>query len=199
MDYLSIATLAFAAVGAVAALATALYERYNARINQQNLDLALEQERRKRPELSMHLIDGYIERVGGERTRVYAFRLSISNSSDADTSLKSVTLEVELSHGERPNSLFVLTHDASLAVAHRTQAQEGALQVPCRIAASETIEGWAVFRLDDDLLRGGTVQGCKLTVVDIHDVVWYLEPIALCERVRHEPVAQRDNRTEAQS
>ncbi len=195
MEYLGIAA---AVVSAVAALVAVWYTRRSARMDEQGLALSLEQERRKQPDLGVHLIDAYIERPEGERTRVYVFHVSLCNRSDTDTSLKSISLEVELGRDAGPSSLFVLTHDARLAAALEARVQGGVLRVPCKIAAGEAIEAWAIFGLSDDLLRGATVQAYRLQVVDTHDVRSCLEPIALCERVSHEQVAQRDNPTEPQ-
>lgn len=169
-----------AAISAIAAWATAWYTARAAKIAQKSLELALQQEQRQRPNLELYLVDGQIRRFRSQQFRIYAFHLSISNNSDANNSLKDISLVIKHSRGQELDSNFVVSHNPELAtVMPVLKAQP--IPNPSTIGSHETVAGYALFHVHDDLLRNSVVESYMLKVIDSHGLETRLEPILLCE------------------
>lgn len=169
-----------AIISAVIALASAWYAARSAKLGQQSLELALQQEKRQRPNLKLYLVDGHVVRFRSQHFRVYAFHTRISNDSDADNSLADLVLMVEHSRSENLRSSLIVSHDQNLAT-YLNALKNVPLQVPSKIGAHETLAGYALFRVQDDLLSSSSVEAYLLKAIDSHGIESAIEPILVNE------------------
>lgn len=169
-----------AIISAIAAIVTAWYTAHATRISKKNLEVALQQIQLQDPNLELYLVDGHIRRFINLQYRIYAFHLRISNKADANNSLRELSLTIIHNRGSEISSNFTVPHDSDLN--NEMQNLEiPPLQIPSKIGPHETLAGYALFRVNDNLLRDSTVEAYKLKVIDGHGIDTVLEPILLRE------------------
>jgi hypothetical protein len=169
-----------AIISVVIALMSAWYAARSAKIAKKSLELALQQERRQNPNLKLYLFDGHVVKFRSQHFRIYAFHIRISNDSDADNSLADLFLMVEFSRSENLRSNLIVSHDYNL-ITYLNTRKYAPLHIPSIIAAHETITGYALFRIQDELLSSSSVEAYLLKALDSHRVESIIEPILIIE------------------
>ncbi|MBX3477391.1 MAG: hypothetical protein KF910_07270 [Brevundimonas sp.] len=136
--------------------------------------LAERQEARRAPRLDLRLINSKVADIEGKRT--FVIHLQIANPTDTANSVAA--LELCIRHRrEIPLTLLapaVPNADESIPV----------LQMPLRIDAHHTVEGWVRFAVAADLLKGSTIEGYELVATDTHQEKTTLETQVLSWSLR---------------
>jgi hypothetical protein len=175
-----------AIISAVTALIAAWYAARSTKIAQKTLELALQQDRRQHPNLKLYLIESCVVRFRDQHFRVYAFHIRISNNSDADNSLADIVLAVEHSRSEKSRSILVVSHDQCLAT-ELTFLKNKPIQIPSKVEAHETLAGYALFCVQDELLSNSAVQGYVVRIIDSHGMESEMQPVFISEYVNEDP------------
>lgn len=174
---------------AAAVMAAWLSARAN-RIAQRSLELAQNQDARRMPNLELYLVNAYFKRVDGRKGRVYVFRIRVSNRSEADNSIRAAELSIVSVEGEADTRKGVnvnirLSHDPHL-VSLLDETTHETLNIPAKIGAYETLEGFLLFHISESLLNRMTVDAYHLEVVDAQGLASHIQAIVVIE-AKHEP------------
>ncbi len=176
-----------AGLSAVAAWIAALFAYWSYRVSKQQLAMSLAAERKKEPLLASSLIDSFYvvaEGIG----RVYAFSISISNSSDSPNSLSRAELEVGFTASDAPAHILRLPHEPQLSA--RLHGGMDAIRIPIDIASHSTVAGWLFFRLPANLMEG-RIKEYRVAVTDAHGGVETISTALLQEENDEARMAKR--------
>jgi hypothetical protein len=166
-----------AIASAIAAWVAALLAYSGARASKRALIIVERQEQRRQPVLVPYLVEGYVRFVDdGQRFRLYAFLLSISNPSDADNGIAQLDLHVTYTTAKGLRMTLKVPANAIFAAAF-IGSDSRSLSVPIRIDAHQTIAGWNYFRIDESLLESASIDGYTLVATDSHGYQVSVEPI----------------------
>jgi hypothetical protein len=170
-----------AIASAIAAWVAALLAYSGARASKRALIIAERQEQRRQPVLVPYLVEGYVRFVDdGQRFRLYAFLLSISNPSDADNGIAQLDLHVTYTKANGLRMTLKVPANAIFAAAF-IGSDSQSLSVPIRVDAHQTIAGWSYFRIDESLLESASIDGYTLVATDSHGYQMSVEPIIVRE------------------
>lgn len=133
-----------------------------------SLRLAEAQEARRKPNLSVSLVDGYVRFVDEERLRAYAFLISISNPTDTSNSVTHFGLRVNYATTGGLRTSVVVSAAEVLASSSQGDAQGAVLQAPLKVDAHQTIAGWVPFRVKYDLIGEGLIEDYVIVATDTH-------------------------------
>ena len=171
-----------AIVSAIAAWIAALEAFRSSRMSRKAYALALQQEARLQPSLSLHLVEGEVRRLGVGAPRIYVFRVVVSNGSDASNSIREANLLVEHGRGHVPSNL-IAPHRVEL-MERLTGLDYEPLNLPREIAARSSLGGLVLFEVPADLLRGSQVEAYTLQIVDTYGHRTSVEALFLQERAQ---------------
>ena len=124
--------------------------------------LAQRQDNRRQPSLVSSLLNGYVQFL--EETRVYAFLLSISNISDSNNALAKIELHVGY---ERSTGTLVTAHipaSQSRGDALAKLSDFVTLPTPARLDAHQTLTGWVIFRVSEEILKDARIEGYSVVI-----------------------------------
>ncbi len=182
MNYIStVIVIVSSIVAAVATVVAAWYTRTGARAAKKSLLLSQEQDRRRAPNLEIYLKESYIRRSKYWPCRIYAFHIRITNNSDTDNTAKELRLVVTFEHDSARTFELVLPHDATLTETFCFE-ESIPLTIPCAIGSHRSMEGWALFKVNNDLICDAAVPSYILEILDTHNATVTLEPVILRER-----------------
>lgn len=149
---LSVVSLVIAIVGVVLSIR-------NSNMQRAALNLAKNQENRKRSNIKVDLISpyGYL----GKLKQIYDFRVSVLNQSDSDSSISDAELIIQYSHmGE------ILTMATRSIQAEENHSSDEFLIVPVDIAGRRAVSGVFRFEFPSAALAGKHVLNYKLCLTD---------------------------------
>jgi hypothetical protein len=102
--------------------------------------------------------------------QLFGFLVSLSNPTDINNSVPRAELQVTYLIGD-VKAVCRIQHDSELA--HNAIQNAGSatvLTLPARVDAHQTITGWLLFALDNDLIHKGTIDAHSLLLEDTHGV-----------------------------
>ncbi len=135
--------------------------------------LALRQDSRRVPALTITDITGYVSYEDG---RDIAISAVVANQSDSDNAIARVELRVALSRANADSHVRLpLNPDIECFRALR----DNTLRVPTRLLAHDTVSGWLFFHLSDRVLGDARVERYVVEITDSHGAVKTFEPILL--------------------
>lgn len=143
--------------------------------------LAARQEERRRPSLSLSLLQSELRRLGKEGPRIYLFRIMVSNTSDSPSAVREAHLELEYGVRGNPLSSLVASHDDKIA-ARLTAIPGEALRLPCALQPRSSIAGVVLFEVPSGLLRQSHVESCTILIEDSLGHTARIEAVFLQER-----------------
>ena len=168
---------------AMAAFGSACIAYCSLRLMKKGFLLAESQEERRRPSLAVYLDKGFVRHVSEQdSSRVYAFLLLISNTSDMNNSVARIDLH--LTYIAPTQLKMTVKFPSDLTVAGQfSEDQSHNLMPPFRLDSHRTVAGWICFRADEELLQDTTVEGYAVVVTDSHGNYSTVESVIVREIV----------------
>jgi len=157
-----------------------LYSIVATRVASRALKLSEHQEKRKLPNLTVYRIDAFIKRLEEGHIRIFVFHVNINNIADVENSIRCIEFMIEYEKAGIRSDV-IIKHDANLINFIKRDSNSSAFQLPARIAAHDTLEGYALFELDEHLLKGIRTDSYILRITDTHGIEFCHEAILLCE------------------
>lgn len=155
-----------AIISALAAIMALAFAYWSIRISKHALVLAELQNQSRKPSLAIYLTRGFYKIVGGGHHRIYAFLISINNTSEADNSI--VNLDLNLILLTRSGSQITLKIPANGKLREKFNNDAAYLEVPLRIDAHQCTTGWCYFMVNKGILDGSDIDGYQITLTDTH-------------------------------
>lgn len=162
-----------AVISAVAAWVAVIFAYKVARTAKKRLDLAHQQEARRRPRIVPYMAEGYARRT--PERRLYAVSLSLSNPTDSDNAIAKIELQVRYRTRDGIVMTIRLPHDETLREGFgRPDIQTFTL--PFRVAAHDTTAGWVLFALPLSVIGDAEVDDYSVLLLDTHGIRAEIEP-----------------------
>jgi hypothetical protein len=145
------------------------------------LAISENQERRRQPQLGLYLFNGYRRRVPNRQ--LFGFLVSVSNPTDINNSVALAELQITYLLENDVEAVCRLPHNPSLGENTPGEGMPAAtvFSLPVRIDAHQTVSGWFLFGLDNNLIGKGTITRHKLILGDTHGVPTITTVIGLRE------------------
>jgi len=134
------------------------------------LAISERQEKRRQPKLGIYLANGY-RRIVPER-QVFGVLVSVTNPTDTNNSVARAELQITYLLENDVEAVCRLQHNPTLAENATNDDPQAAtvLALPVRIDAHQTVSGWLLFSLENDLIGKGSIDGQWLILEDTHGV-----------------------------
>jgi hypothetical protein len=155
--------------------------------------LSQKQEARKKPILVPSILNSYVQYLEIEKARVYAFLLSISNPSDSNNALAKAELHITYETSAQALVTAQIPSSLTIGEAYAELQDFSLLSMPTRLDAHQTLTGWIVFRVVEEILSDAIVDGYKVALFDSHQTQTDVEPIMIQEYVREVIPPVREN------
>lgn len=144
------------------------------------LAISESQEKRRQPQLGIYLVNGYRRRV--PKRQLFGFLVSVSNPSDINNSIARAELQITYLLENDVKAVCRIQHNPTLGENAASDAAPATLfSLPVRIDAHQTVSGWFLFALDNDVIRNGTIDAHSLILEDTHGVSTNTDPIMVRE------------------
>jgi hypothetical protein len=145
--------------------------------------LSQKQDARKRPVLVPSILNGYLQFSETEKSRVYAFLLSISNPSDSNNALARAELHITYNTPTQALVIAQIPSSPTRGEAYAEFRDFSVLSTPTRLDAHQTLTGWMIFQVAEAILSGAVVDGYTIALFDSHQTQTNVEPIMVQEYV----------------
>jgi hypothetical protein len=144
------------------------------------LSISEAQEKRRQPQLGIYLANGYRQLV--PKRQLFGFLVSVSNPTDINNCIARAELQITYLLETDVKAVCRIQHNPTL----RENTAPGTIpatvfSLPVRIDAHQTVSGWFLFALDNDVIRNGTVDAHSLILEDTHGVSTNTDPIMVRE------------------
>jgi hypothetical protein len=144
------------------------------------LGIARQQEARCKPSLILSIFESYLNKT--KKERVYAFMISVSNSSDTDNAIVQTDLRIE--YRTDANYLAVVVLPASRQDEKPfINDSSSSIQLPISVDAHHNATGWIYFHVSEDLIENWIVDSYKIVVTDSHGEKTSIEPTLIKELI----------------
>jgi hypothetical protein len=142
------------------------------------LAISENQEKRRQPRLGIYLVMNGLRRLVPKR-QLFGFIVSVSNPTDIDNSVARAELKITYRMENGVSGVCRIQHNSALEANVGSDAKRAAcvLSLPLRIDAHQTVSGWLLFALDDDVIGKATVDSHSLILEDTHGVSTETDPI----------------------
>ena len=144
------------------------------------LAISESQEKRRQPQFGIYLVKGYRRLV--PKRQLFGFLVTVSNPTDINNSIARAELQITYLLEKDVKAICRIQHTPTLGentVSEGTSAT--LLSLPMRIDAHQTVSGWFLFGLDNDVIRDGTIDAHTLILEDTHGVSTTTDPIMVRE------------------
>ncbi len=146
-------------------------------ISKNTFNLMLNQDKRQLPKLRLYLQESFALPIEKENFTIYAFLLTVSNATYIDNSIKEIVLK--LSYKKTQNIYnYISAHNSDVSVFCNNISP---FNIPTKIPAHDNVVGWALFKIDNTLLKESFIDSYLLSVKDTHDLSFDIEPIIVNE------------------
>lgn len=151
------------------------------------LDISEGQEKRRQPSLGIYLAKAYRRLMPGKQ--LFGFLVSVTNPTDINNSIARAELQITYLLNNDVKAICRIPHNHELAEKDRAgEPQEASVfAIPFRIDAHQTLFGWFLFSLDDNVIGEGTVDAHSLLLEDTHDITTDSGPIMVREWTNETP------------
>jgi hypothetical protein len=137
------------------------------------------QEKRRQPQLRIYLVNGYRRLVA--KRQLFGFLVSVSNPTDINNSVARAELQISYLLENDVKTVYRIQHNSTLGENTASDSAPATLfSLPVRIDAHQTVSGWFLFALDNDVIRG-TIDAHRLILEDTHGVSTHTDPITMRE------------------
>lgn len=144
------------------------------------LSISESQEKRRQPQLRIYLANGFRRLL--PKRQLFGFLVSVSNPTDINDSVVRAELRVTYLVVNGAEVVCRLNHNAELREHAVTDAAAATVfSLPARIDAHQTVSGWFLFVVDNEVLRNGTIDAHTLILEDTHGVLTVTDPIMVRE------------------
>jgi hypothetical protein len=144
------------------------------------LAISESQEKRRQPQLGVYLVNGYRRLV--PRRQLFGFLVSVSNPTDIDNSIARAELQITYLLDADVKAVCRIQHNPALRENIADDpVQATVFSLPVRIDAHQTVSGWFLFGLDNDVIHNGTIDAHSLILEDTHGVSTDTDPIMVRE------------------
>lgn len=144
------------------------------------LAISERQEKRREPQIGIYLANGYRRRT--LKQQLFGFLVSISNPTDINNSVARAELQLTCVLKNDAKTIYRLQHNPGVGKeTMQTASAATVFTLPQRVDAHQTVSGWLLFALDNDLLRNMTVDSHSLILEDTHGVSANTDPITVTE------------------
>jgi hypothetical protein len=171
----------------IAACVAAWFAYVSTRLSKRALRLSELQEERRSPQLRPYLSEGYCKILRYHQVHAYAFSISLGNPSDIDNALVRAELRIGYTSSNKAYIAVKVPTDDTIAEQLGLDSAS-ILHLPARIDAHQTLAGWLVFRVADDLLATGQIEDYCILFTDTHDAATTLEPVIVRDLIDEEEV-----------
>jgi len=147
-----------------------------------SLAISENQEKRRQPQLGIYLVVNGFRRLVPKR-QLFGFLVSVSNPTDIDNSVARAELKITYLMENDVSASCRIQHNPALkdSVGSDTASSASVLVLPLRVDAHQTVSGWFIFALDNNVIGNGTVDGHSLILEDTHGVSTETDPIMVRE------------------
>jgi hypothetical protein len=138
------------------------------RIARRALSINEGQEQRRRPQLGIYMADGYRRYLPDKQ--LFGFFVSVSNPTDINNSVVKAELQVTYVLGADIKAICRVPHSPAFAeiVTDVISNSANVLLLPIRIDAHQTVTGWLVFSLANNIIAGKTIDAHQIILEDSH-------------------------------
>lgn len=165
----------------IAAIAVCL-SAFSLRYSRTAVGLAVAQEQRRKPDLSVEYQDGYISRNDVTGPSTYLFLVKIINRSDSNTSVVEARMDVTYRLGASVPVAASVPHNC-LSGPGVGNSSHLPLDLPVRVDARQAVFGWVCFSLTPELAdRQQAFQSYRVSVVDSLQNATSFQPVLLSVR-----------------
>jgi hypothetical protein len=146
------------------------------------LAISENQEKRRQPQLGVYLVVNGFRRLLPKR-QLFGFLVSISNPTDINNSVARAELKIAYLIENDVSASCRIQHNPTLGetIGNETASSASVFALPLRVDAHQTVSGWFVFSLDNDVIGKGTVDGHSLVLEDTHGISTETDPIMVRE------------------
>ena len=138
------------------------------------------QEKRRQPQLGIYLVNGYRRLV--PKRQLFGFLVSVSNPTDINNSIARAELQITYLLENDVKAVCRIQHNPTLGENTARDAMPATVfSLPLHIDAHNTLSGWLLFALDNDVIREGTIDAHSLILEDTHGVSTNTGPIMVRE------------------
>ncbi|MGE5113052.1 MAG: hypothetical protein ACM3JB_19485 [Acidobacteriaceae bacterium] len=163
-----------AAGSLIVATASVVVSFFSFRNASRALAISQQQEMRRAPHLRVYFANAY-RRLTRTNRQLFGFLVSVSNPTDIDNSIARAELRIACGLEGGVESVIKIQHNPAVATNAPQEQGPHVFVLPARIGAHETISGWFVFSLDDEVIGDGNVDSHKLCLEDTHGLVTITE------------------------
>jgi hypothetical protein len=151
------------------------------------LEISERQEKRRQPSLGVYLARAYRRLMPGKQ--LFGFLVSVTNPTDINNSIARAELQITYLINNDVKAICRIPHNHELAGKDGAgEPQEaGVFAVPSRIDAHQTLIGWFLFALDNNVIGEGTVDSHRLLLEDTHDITTDSGPLMVREWTNETP------------
>jgi hypothetical protein len=148
------------------------------------------QEQRRQPQLGIYMADGYRRYLPDKQ--IFGFFVSVSNPTDINNSVAQAELQVTYVLDKDIKGICRIPHTPALAELSpdATTHSANVFSVPVRIDAHQTVAGWLVFSVSNNVIAGRTVDAHRIIVEDSHGAFTQTEPVVVKEWTDEPPKNQ---------
>jgi hypothetical protein len=149
----------------------------SSKIARRALAISEGQEKRRQPQLGIYLANGYRQLTSNGQ--LFGFLVSITNPTDINNSIARAELQITYLLEKDVETICRLQHNPAVgeSVSHNALQAAAILSLPVRIDAHQTVSGWFLFALDNQVIGKGSVDSHRLILEDTHGVSTSSNPI----------------------
>jgi len=167
-----------AIIAAIATFIIALLTFYNVRVARNSLKLMEQREKRLQPSLLLFHINSYMKRDKKNNSRIYAINVGITCNSDTDDSVRDLSMKIYFKRGSGATSNVILPTMRNVEKDDIDQVgveSNKILVVPIKIGAHEVVNGWGIFKIDDEIFSGSDIDNYQVILTDSQNIESYFE------------------------
>lgn len=156
------------AASLIVAIGSAIVSFFSFRNSTRALAISERQEKRHSPRLQIYFANGYRRLVS--RRQLFGFLVSVSNPTDINNSIARAELQITLLLRDGAKTFLRINHNPEVAQSMEN-SKAGAAHVfslPARIDAHQTLSGWLLFVLENEMIGEATVDAHRLILEDSH-------------------------------
>ena len=149
----------------------------SSRISRRALAISESQEKRRQPQLGIYLANGY--RRLTPNGQLFGFLVSVTNPTDINNSIARAELQITYLLEKDVITICRVQHNSAVgeSASNNTHQVATILSLPMRIDAHQTVSGWFLFALDNEVIGKGSVDSHRLILEDTHNVSTSTDPI----------------------
>jgi hypothetical protein len=135
------------------------------------------QEQRRKPQLGIYMADGYRRYLPDKQ--LFGFLVSVTNPTDINNSIAQAELQLTYVLDKDIKAVCRISHNPALAeiTDNANGRPANVFSMPARIDAHQTVAGWFVFSLGNEVIAGRTIDAHRIILEDSHGASTETEPV----------------------